>query len=89
MTSTTKSPLEQHMHEQLVRMLVQRAIFCPRTNAVLDVRTCVVFVDSDGDPRAVMSQAGYQDLITEPDRIERLREMGLVVDESTVKAPKE
>lgn len=84
MTDTTqKTPLEEHMHREMVRMLVMKQIFCPRNNTVLDVRTCVVFVDSDGDPRAVMSQSGYAEL--EPEQIETLKGMGIVVDEATVK----
>jgi hypothetical protein len=50
------------MRKQLVLALVQRAIFCPVTHEVLDVRTCVVVLDADEDPTAVLSPEGYRQL---------------------------
>lgn len=52
--------MQTHVREQLVRYLVQRAITCPITGDVLDVRTCAVVLDSDGDPAAVFSPEGGQ-----------------------------
>jgi hypothetical protein len=82
----TINPLEERMRKELVTYMVQRKIFCPVTNEVLDVRTCVVFLDDDGDPADVVSQAGYQHLKEyAPDKLETLKGMGYTVDESTVK----
>jgi hypothetical protein len=50
--------LQEHLRTQLVRYLVQRAITCPITGDVLDVRTCAVVLDADGDPAAVFSPEG-------------------------------
>ena len=51
--------LKETLHAELVRYLVQKAVFCPGTGAVLDVRTCVVLVDADGDPAVVLSPEGW------------------------------
>jgi hypothetical protein len=79
------SPLVQHARRQLVRALVMRAIYCPRTGVVLDMRTCVVLNDRDGDPGIVLSQEGWATLPEEKRRI-LAEQHGLTVDESTVKA---
>jgi hypothetical protein len=50
--------IREHVHAQLVRHLVMRDIMCPITGEVLDVRTCVVVLDQDGDPAAVFSPEG-------------------------------
>ena len=50
--------LATHLRKQLVRSLVQRAITCPLTGAVLDVRTVAVVNDADGDPAIVLSPEG-------------------------------
>lgn len=77
--------LEEHMRAQMVLGMVQRIIFCPNTGEVLDVRTCVVLVDKDGDPAYVLSQQGWKNLVNEG-KVEWLKEHGITVDESTVKA---
>ncbi|MGV8883567.1 MAG: hypothetical protein ACOH19_15585 [Rhodoglobus sp.] len=51
--------LESILRDQLVSCLVSRAITCPVTRAVLDVRTCVTFTDADGDPAYVVSPEGW------------------------------
>lgn len=79
------NPLVQHVRRQLVRALVMRQIYCPRTSVVLDMRTCVVLNDRDGDPSIVLSQEGWATLPEENRRI-LAEEHGLTVDESTVKA---
>lgn len=78
------------MRQALLKALVQRAITCPRTGEVLDIRTVVVFVDSDGDPAAVMSQAGYAEFAAECKAVgttadARLAHLNLTVDPATVK----
>jgi hypothetical protein len=52
--------LQEHVRAELVRYLVSRAITCPITGDVLDVRTCAVVLDADGDPAAVFSPKGGQ-----------------------------
>lgn len=82
----TTNPLERMMRNELIKYLVQRKIFCPATKEVLDVRTCVVFLDKDGDPADVVSQAGWRLLRDEhPEKVEQLKGMGYFVDETTVK----
>ena len=56
--------IEKKMRQELVRYLVQKTIFCPWKGTVLDMRTCVVMVDTDGDPAAVMSQEAWQTILT-------------------------
>lgn len=51
--------IEDAVRKQLVAFIVQRQIFCPITNAVLDVRTCKWLVDKNGDPAYVMSPEAY------------------------------
>ena len=51
--------LRTHMRDQLRKALVQRAIFCPISGQVLDVRTCVTLLDEDGDPAYVLHEAGW------------------------------
>lgn len=79
------NPLVEKMHRELVKYLVGKAITCPRSGAVLDYRTCVVFLDTDGDPTAVMSPDGYADMIvTQPDTLPWLSEKGITPDPNTV-----
>lgn len=47
--------LETTLRRNLLRFLVQRAIFCPYTGTVLDMDTCAYVNDADGDPHLVMS----------------------------------
>lgn len=51
---------EQTIRQNFVKFLVQQKIFCPITGDVLDVRTCVVILDADGDPAGVISPAAYR-----------------------------
>lgn len=46
---------ENTIRKNFVRYLVQKSIFCPVSGDVLDVRTCYVILDSDGDPAYVVS----------------------------------
>lgn len=51
--------LVAHVDAQWIRSLVMRAIMCPITGQVLDVRTCHVIRDSDGDPAAVIAPGAW------------------------------
>jgi hypothetical protein len=61
------SDLKDAIYAEWILGMVQRAIFCPYTGSVLDVRTCTVLYDADGDPAQVMS----------PEAGKRLEELGL------------
>lgn len=77
--------LRERVYRSLVQHLVTRNITCLRTGNVLDVRTCVVFVDSNDEPSIVMSPEGYLDMVeTQPDALERLAENGLRPDPDTI-----
>lgn len=76
--------LEAHMRQVLLTGLVQKEIFCPNTGEVLDVRTCVVLVDKDGDPAYVLSQKGWANVSADPLKVAFLGQNGLTVDPSTV-----
>lgn len=45
---------ENTIRKNFVKYLVQQNIFCPVSGRVLDVRTCYVILDSDGDPAYVV-----------------------------------
>lgn len=82
--------LQDTVRRNMVTFLVSKAITCPRTGEVLDARNCVVFVDSDGDPAAVMSQDGYTEFANEATAVgtspdARLAHLGLTVDPLSVK----
>ena len=61
----------------LVKYLVQRQIFCPITGNVLDVRTCLVFEDEEGDPAAVYAPEVRAGLT--PEILEKLSKKGLTL----------
>lgn len=76
--------VEDHVRRELVRMLVSRTMTCPRTGALLDMRDCVVLLDSDGDPAYVLSQKGWAQIVEEgSDELLRVQS-GLVPDPATV-----
>ena len=83
---------ERKMQRELLRHIVSKTMFCPVSGSVLDVRTCVVFVDTDGDPSQVLSQSGWQRLVEVSERngadaVRILAEQGIFLDRSTVKTP--
>lgn len=81
----TGNMLVDTMRTELVRHLVSHLITCPATGEVLDMDTCVVFVDADGDPAAVVSQTGYRQILAErPATIDILAAKGLTLDTDTV-----
>jgi len=82
------SELTASVHRHLVRFLVSKAITCPNTGEVLDERTCVVLLDSDGDPAAVISQQGWANLVAIGNDALLEKTSGLVPDPTTVKAVK-
>jgi hypothetical protein len=47
--------LKEAIYAEWILGMVQHAIFCPYFGTVLDVRTCSVMYDADGDPAQVMS----------------------------------
>lgn len=57
--------LQETIWQSLVRYLVQRDITCRLTGKVLDMDTCVVFVDADGDPAQVYHESVRPALIPE------------------------
>lgn len=65
------------------RGIVARAITCPRTGEVLDIRTAVFLLDRDGDPAYVMSPSGFGQL-TGVDLHNLLTKHGVTVDETSV-----
>lgn len=77
--------LQTLMHGELLRLIVARQITCPRTGEVLDVRTCVVLLDADGDPAAVLSQKGWQEIAQDTAILANLGVKGLAVDLATVR----
>ncbi|MCJ1675754.1 hypothetical protein MT355_21005 [Rathayibacter sp. VKM Ac-2929] len=78
--------LEAILCNQMVTYLVSKNIFCPRTGAVLDSRTCVVLNDVDGDPAVGISPEGWQQIAKDPATLDRLAERGLTVDMNTALA---
>lgn len=81
--------LETHMRDQLRLMLVQRAIFCPVSGEVMDVRTCITINDVDDDPEVVLSPAGWDALVAGDGALpQRLADAGhSVTDPRAVPAP--
>lgn len=55
--------LTQILRRNLLLYIVQRQMFCVITGDVLDVDTCVVVLDSDGDPHAVFSPNAYRRML--------------------------
>lgn len=54
--------MQQIIDDELIRHLVAREITCPRTGKVLDMRTCLVIRDGDGDPIAVLDPSVADDV---------------------------
>jgi len=81
--------IEDAVRRNMVRFLVQKAIFCPWSGEVLDYRTCVVMVDTDGDPVAVMSQSAWTQILSIMEQnnltMEQAFPLGHRVDPTTVK----
>lgn len=67
------------MHQRMIRHLVQLATTCPLTGTVLDVRTCAVLTDSDGDPIAVLSPEAAQQIAANPIKTAALGARGVTL----------
>lgn len=77
--------LTEYLHKGMRKALVQRAITCPRSGSVLDVRTAVFFNDRDGDPIAVLSQGGYVGLVeNDLSLVNWMSEKRITVDRDTL-----
>jgi len=74
--------LEDLLRRNVIVNLVQRNITCPVTGEVLDVRTCVVLLDNDGDPRAVLSQEGWREVLAQVGE-KHAAQRGLFIDSET------
>lgn len=68
--------IEEKMRKEMVRYLVQREIFCPYTGHLLDIRTCVVLVDKDGDPEIVMAPEAWEVIEKSPQTLDMLTSKG-------------
>ena len=68
---------EEKMRDILRLALVQTAIFCPVTGAVLDIDTAKFLVDNDGDPAYVLSPEAYDAIASSCNVIESLAAKGL------------
>lgn len=79
------SSLREVVRTNNVRFLVGREITCPRTGEVLDVRTCVVLLDSDGDAVQVISQKGWAQVVAEGGDKLLEKTHGIIADPTTVK----
>jgi len=51
------SDMEKTMRREMVRSLVMRRITCRFTGSILDMDTCAVILDGDGDPMDVTDAA--------------------------------
>jgi hypothetical protein len=75
------------LRKEMVKYLVQKEIFCPITQKVLDMDTCVVVNDKDGDPALVLTQDGWTQLLEVAERRgEAALAGGYAVDVSTVRS---
>jgi hypothetical protein len=69
--------LETLLRKQMVGYLVSNTMLCPISGALLDVRTCVVLVDADGDPARVFSPEGWAKIAAYPDGLDLFKKAGL------------
>jgi hypothetical protein len=69
--------IETKMRQEFVLYMVQRQIWCPFTNDVLDIRTVKWFVDKDGDPAYVVSPRAYEAIVGSDKSVEGLASKGL------------
>lgn len=76
--------LEAIIRKQLITHLVARAITCPYTGRALDVRTCVVLNDADGDPVMVIAPEAYAVIGKSAAALFALADKGLTVDINTL-----
>lgn len=77
--------IEEMMRRELVRYIVQRSIFCPVSGVVLDMDTCTVILDSDGDPAFVVAPSVGKKMKEMLDAGERVLAEGYTLDETTLR----
>lgn len=75
---------EAMMRKSLLLNIVQRDITCRLSNKVLDIDTCVVILDSDGDPFAVFAPEGYKMMLDTGYPPEQMLQEGYTFDQSTI-----
>lgn len=75
MPFTPDNPLVNEMYRQHIKGLVQRAIF-DQGGQLLDVRTCWVLWDADGDPAQVIGPKLAAAIQSSPTAIEALAAKG-------------
>jgi hypothetical protein len=74
---------EEPMRKMLLHSIVTRQIFCRLTGDVLDVDTCVVVLDADGDPCSVFSPRGFQQMLDTGVDVDKMLSLGYTWDKST------
>jgi len=80
----TGNPLVDKIRDTMARGIVARTIVCVRTGEVLDYRTAVILVDTDGDPVLAMSQRGWAEVVLEGGDALLKATHGLTADPTTV-----
>jgi hypothetical protein len=80
----TEMEMQDIIRKNFVKYLVQKQIFCPITDEVLDVRTCVVIVDNDADPYSVISPNAYRRMLDTGVAPEKMLKGGYTFDQSTL-----
>lgn len=82
-------PFQEKMRGELLKYLVGRIMHCARTGEVLDFRTCVVFVDTDGDPSYAISQRAWREVSEQyggsDEAAAKMARVGQFLDRSTFK----
>ena len=71
--------IETVVRRNLVKSLVQRAILCRYTGALLDMDTCAVIVDRDGDPHTVVSPSAADLIEANEDAMRGLADGGYAI----------
>lgn len=72
--------LKEMMDERMIQFLVQKTIMCPITGKVLDMDTCAVVRDRDGDAVAVYAPEVLDAL--DDEKTETLAAKGYVVEQN-------
>lgn len=74
------------VRRNMVKGLVQRTMFCQYTGTILDMDTCGVVVDSDGDPVQVISPSAARSILDTERLVASLSEKGYSILEGGRKA---
>lgn len=70
------SSIESTVRRNMVRSLVQRDITCNYTGQILDMDTCAVLIDADGDPFAVLAPEAADVIEANPDAVAKIEALG-------------